>query len=146
MMMKLPLLGLFLAGFISLTTSFTLLPTSCRKSRLYLLEDEAGCWIGQPSTTENGATENSLHKALEERQEELKRGIGRRFVVRTQRGFLNVHSCMSMGPFCTDNIVKQLSDGDIITSKNIVGSWIQHEEGWSIARYEGFTFLQPVKE
>ena len=34
----------------------------------------------------------------------------------------------------------------VITSKNIVGSWIQHEQGWSIARYEGFVFLEPVEE
>lgn len=147
MMMKLLPLSLFLAGCIRLTASFALVPTNDRSSRLYLLEDEASSsWIGQPTTLDGATEESSLHKALEERREELKRGIGRRFVVRTQRGFLNVHSCMSKGPFCMDNIVQQLSDGDVITSKNIIGSWIQHEHGWSIARYQGFVFLEPVEE
>lgn len=113
-----------------------------------MLDEGYGAWLhgGHPPTGAKEHDVDPLHKALQERKEELKRGIGKRFVVRTQRGFLNVHSCMSLGPFATDNIVTKLRDGDIITSKNIIGSWIQHEQGWSIARFEGFVFLQPVEE
>lgn len=101
-------------------------------------------WIGQPETT---TETKSIAKALENRQEELKRGIGKRYVVRTQQGFLNVHSDISKGPYATDNIIKHLYDGDIVISQNRIGDWIKHDKGgWSIARHDGFLWLQEVRE
>lgn len=119
-----------------------------RESRLYWVEEEgsSSSWIGQP-TTDTSEPVDALHKALEDRKESLKRGIGKRYIVRTQKGFLNVHSDISKGPYATHNIVKQLPDGAIVMSKNRIGDWVQHDQGgWSIARHDGFLWLQPVDE
>jgi len=142
----LTLLSLLVVCLVYPVVSFTALPRAQRcssSSSLHLLEDEGKSWIGQPTIdTEH----DSFHRKLRERKEELKRGIGKRFIVRTQKGFLNVHSSLDLGPHATDNIVNQLHDGQVVTSKNIVGYWIQHEGGWSVARYGGFVFLQPLEE
>lgn len=88
----------------------------------------------------------NIFKSLEKRKKELTEGIGKRYVTRTQRGFLNVHS-EPTDPFDTSNIVGQLVDGDIVVSTTKNGPWIQHSGGgWSISIYEGFTWLQPIEE
>ena len=87
-------------------------------------------------------------KSLKARQEELQLGIGKRFRVRTQRGFLNVHSSFEDGPYAVENVVDQLEDGDIVTSTGPrVNDWIPHDAGgWSIAVHGGFVWLEPLEE
>jgi hypothetical protein len=89
----------------------------------------------------------SLYRSLKDRQKELKHGIGRRYVCRTQRGFLNVHERPG-NPFDVDHIVGQLHDGQIVTSTGPPhGSWVQHDGGgWSISVYGGFTWLEQLKD
>lgn len=113
-------------------------------SRLFLLDEDGVGWSGRADTEQEV---DSFYKALEERKEELKRGIGKRYIVRTQKGFLNVHSDISKGPYATHNIVGKLHDGDIVTSVNRIGDWVRHDKGgWSMARHDGFLWLQPLKE
>jgi hypothetical protein len=140
-----------LVCLVGSTVAFSVLPRASYQrhssSRLNLLEDDD--WIGQPTIDKDTVvdTSTSLHKSLQDRQDELKRGIGRRFVVRTQKGFLNVHSSLENGPFATDNIVRQLEDGQVVTSVDRIGAWVRHDQGgWSISRYGGFVFLQPLEE
>lgn len=89
----------------------------------------------------------SLYRSLEDRQRELKNGIGRRYVCRTQRGFLNVHDRPG-NPLDVDHILGQLHDGQIVTSTGPPnGSWVQHDGGgWSISVYGGFTWLEQLKD
>jgi len=89
----------------------------------------------------------SIYNALKKRKDDLKDMIGRRYIVRTQQGFLNVHSDPDKGPYATDNIVSILKHGQIITStgKGKEG-WIQHSEGWSISEHGGFTWLRLIDE
>jgi hypothetical protein len=72
----------------------------------------------------------------------------KRYQVCTQKGFLNVHSDPRSGPFATDNLKNKLEEGDIVTSVGEpFGTWIQHDSGgWSISKFEGFTYLKPVDE
>jgi hypothetical protein len=41
--------------------------------------------------TNDVLSDSDFFKALEGRKEELRDGIGKRYITRTQRGFLNVH-------------------------------------------------------
>ena len=90
---------------------------------------------------------DSLYAALKDRQRMLEKGIGKRYICRTQRGFLNVHDSPG-DPFDTENIVSQLSEGEIVTStKAPQGDWICHDGGgWSISVYEGFVWLEALDE
>ena len=54
-----------------------------------------------------------LSRALKERTQAVESGAGRLFRVRTQVGFLNVHSEPG-DPFRTDNVVAQLQEGEIV--------------------------------
>jgi hypothetical protein len=92
--------------------------------------------------------QQDLLASLRSRQQELEKGIGRRYRVRTQLGFLNVHSSYKDGPWATHNIVSQLGEGDIVTSTGSqIGDWIPHDGGgWSIAVFGGFTWLQPLED
>jgi hypothetical protein len=96
------------------------------------------------STTDE---ESSFFNSLIDRQKELKNGIGKRYVARTQKGFLNIHF-EPADPFDTDNIVGQLAEGQIVTSTGPSrGSWIPHDGGgWSVSKYQGFTWLEPIDE
>ena len=88
----------------------------------------------------------SILELLKKRQKELDNGIGKRYVCRTAKGFLNVHKepCEPFNPY---NIVNQLSEGDIVTSIGPPrGGWIHHDSGWSIAVYNGHTWLEELKE
>lgn len=88
----------------------------------------------------------SIFQALKERQNEIDNGIGKIYICRTQKGFLNVHKEPGE-PFNPYNILNHLSEGDIITSISPPrGGWIHHDSGWSIAIYNGFTWLEELKE
>ena len=92
--------------------------------------------------------------SLYARQEALEQGIGKRYVVRTMYGFLNVHSSYMDGPYATGNIVRSLKEGDIVTStaRNVTlgfppEHWISHDQGgWSVAQFAGFTWLKEIQE
>ena len=96
----------------------------------------------------------SLVASLNARREALGKGIGKRYVVRTMLGFLNVHSTYMDGPYATNNIVHSLSEGTIITStesNTTIGFppevWIHHDRGgWSVAEFRGFKWLEEIRE
>jgi hypothetical protein len=91
---------------------------------------------------------HQLHTALADRVAALQNGIGKRYVCRTQRGFLNVHREPG-DPYDTSNIVNQLVDGQIVTSTSPKqkDGWIQHDAGgWSVTVYGGFVWLEPLSE
>jgi hypothetical protein len=144
----LALVALFVASFVGPSASFTVHHNSfSRQSQLAVFEDYQR-WIGGGRTeteTSNDSVE-SLHKLLAKRKDELRRGIGKRYVVRTQKGFLNVHRTFG-GPYRTDNIVRQLVAGDVVTSIDRIQDWIKHDAGgWSIAKFGGFVWLEPIDE
>ena len=99
------------------------------------------------SSTPKSENTDPLHAYLKIRQDQLKKGIGKRYIVRTQQGFLNVHSD-AKNPFALDNIVGQLGEGDVVTSIGVDdGDWVCHDKGgWSIARFSNFTWLVPIDE
>ena len=43
------------------------------------------------SDDDTTSSDDSLLRALKQRQEEVEKGIGKRYITRTQKGFLNVH-------------------------------------------------------
>ena len=100
-------------------------------------------------STEDVEESKTLLKAALKRQRDLQNGIGKRYVCRTQKGFLNVHKEPG-DPFNQVNIVNQLQDGDIVVSTGPprgVGGWIPHDHGgWSVMMYRGFTFLELIEE
>lgn len=103
--------------------------------------------VGEDCVSLAGSDSQTILESLRERQNDLDKGIGKRYICRTQRGFLNVHKEPG-DPFNTDNIVAQLQEGDIVTSTGPPrGPWIPHDSGgWSISIYSGFTWLEPLKE
>lgn len=69
-----------------------------------------------------------------------------RFLVRTQRGFLNVHSEPG-DPYRHDNVVGRLWEGQIVTGFEQQGDWLRHDGGgWSIRFHGGFEWLRPLEE
>jgi hypothetical protein len=89
---------------------------------------------------------NVLYKELRTKLSSLEKGIGKRYRTRTQLGFLNVHK-QPTDPFDTSNVVGKLQDGEIITSTGPNrGDWIVHDGGWSIARFQGFQWLESLQE
>lgn len=89
---------------------------------------------------------NDMYKSLQARQKELSEGVGKRYICRTMFGFLNIHKEPG-NPFNTDNIIGRLVDGDVVTSTGPKrGSWVQHAGGWSISKYEGFTWLEAIDD
>lgn len=141
------LIALFVASFVGPSASFTIHHNKfTRQSQLAVFEDYQR-WIGGGRTETSNDPVEPLHKMLAKRKDELKRGIGKRFVVRTQKGFLNVHRTFEGGPYRTDNVVRQLADGDVVTSIDRIQDWIRHDAGgWSIAKFEGFVWLVPIDE
>lgn len=91
--------------------------------------------------------DSKIHDDLEARYSSLQSGIGRRYITRTQHGFLNVHD-EPTDPFDCENIVSQLVEGQVVTStKPAQGDWICHDGGgWSISKYQGFVWLEELKE
>jgi hypothetical protein len=124
---------------------------NARNRQLFLVEDDQETLFfgsseldGVTTTTTEDA---SLHRSLKYRQEALNNGIGKRYVTRTQKGFLNVHY-EPTDPYDTSNIVNQLKEGQIVTSTGPPrGNWVPHDAGgWSIAKFIGFTCLEPIEE
>jgi len=157
--------------FPTIAASFSSLPDPGRKlvtrdwatppkvssvRRAFVCDDEMGSGaflIGEDpsrllSTEEAAASTASIYADLRAREKQIKLGVGRRFVVRTTRGFLNIHDDPSKGPFRVDNIVGQLVEGQVVTSVGEPhGDWVQHDSGgWSIAEYNDFTWLEPIEE
>jgi hypothetical protein len=87
------------------------------------------------------------NQALQDRIAALQQGIGKRYVCKTQKGFLNVHS-EPVNPYETANIVNQLVEGQVVTSTAPArGPWIRHDAGgWSISVFGGHTWLEPLEE
>ncbi|KAG7348437.1 hypothetical protein IV203_017142 [Nitzschia inconspicua] len=96
---------------------------------------------------EDSVSDKTWLEALKEREEQLRQGIGKRYITRTQKGFLNVHEKPG-DPYDIENIVNQLTEGEIVTSiASQEGNWVCHDKGgWSISKYEGFTWLEPIEE
>mmetsp|Transcript_26225 Transcript_26225/g.72007 ORF Transcript_26225/g.72007 Transcript_26225/m.72007 type:complete len:181 (-) Transcript_26225:1845-2387(-) len=92
-------------------------------------------------------SDEQISSLLNRKIKELDLGIGKRYITRTQRGFLNVHYEPS-DPYMVENVVNQLSDGQIVTATGPKrGIWIPHDGGgWSVSKYEGFTWLEPIDE
>lgn len=130
-----------------LIASFDRTPTSSWS--LFLVEDDQDILFGSSTLdgTAESQTDASLYESLKERKNALKHGIGKRYVARTQKGFLNVHYEPS-DPFDTENIVSTLSEGQIVTSTGPSrGSWIPHDGGgWSVEKFNGFVWLEPIDE
>lgn len=91
--------------------------------------------------------DTDVHKQLKDRRMAIHDGVGKRYIVRTGQGCLNVHLEPSSA-FATDNIVNQLTDGQIVTSTGPTrGIWIPHDGGgWSVSDYQGHTWLEPLDE
>lgn len=114
-----------------------------------------GDWVNRGRTTNNTVSEEEtfdLSKALQERQEQIQRGIGRRYVVIAPT--LNVQSTISYPPpatLTTDNkfVVRTLERGDIFISNDKLGKyWIKHDEGgWSyVWQREGGMAVELIQE
>ncbi|CAK9098759.1 Canalicular multispecific organic anion transporter 1 [Durusdinium trenchii] len=89
-------------------------------------------------------SDEALAESLRKRQEELQKP--RRYVVRTQRGFLNVHADPD-DPYRSDNVVGRLWEGEIVTGLEDRGDWLRHDHGgWSIRFHGGFEWLRPLDE
>ena len=124
--------------------------STLRHSRLYLSEDLPLLGDFEDTISLSDVEDSkALLQAAAKRQKDLQNGIGKRYVCRTQKGFLNVHKEPG-DPFNQVNIVNQLHDGDIVVSKGPprgVGGWIPHDHGgWSVMMYRGFTFLELIEE
>ena len=120
-----------------------------KQSLLFLVEDDQDILFGSSTLdgTSGSQTDASLYESLKERKRALKHGIGKRYITRTQKGFLNVHFEPS-DPFDTENVVSTLSEGQIVTSTGPSrGSWIPHDGGgWSVGKLNGFVWLEPIDE
>lgn len=133
------------ALYLVQTKPFGLVPPS--RSEVHLLNDGDGKMIGEEMNPTNTDDTASFFRSLQKRQADLNRGIGRRYVTRTQRGFLNVHEDPKSGPYAVDNIVGRLEEGEIVTSLGKFEDWIEHDGGgWSIAEFGGFTWLELLEE
>ncbi|CAL1155320.1 unnamed protein product [Cladocopium goreaui] len=87
-------------------------------------------------------SDEALAESLRRRQEELKKEQPRRYLVQTQRGFLNVHSEPG-DPYRSDNVVGRLFEGDIVIGIQEQDQWLLHEAGgWSIRFHGGFEWLK----
>merc|ERR1712224_1114287 len=91
----------------------------------------------------NFPSDDQISSSLNRKVKELELGIGKRYIIRTQRGFLNVHYEPS-DPYMSENVVNQLSDGQIVTATGPKrGIWVPHDGGgWSVCKYGGFTWLE----
>lgn len=91
---------------------------------------------------------------LQKRQYQLEKGIGKRYQTMTQKGFLNIHSDPYSEPYCLDNVIGQLCEGQIVTAIDVHEDWIRHDAkiegtdqyGWSIRTFGGFTWLQALDD
>mmetsp|Transcript_33028 Transcript_33028/g.79859 ORF Transcript_33028/g.79859 Transcript_33028/m.79859 type:complete len:167 (+) Transcript_33028:174-674(+) len=91
--------------------------------------------------------DTDIHEQMKDRRMRIHDGVGKRYIVRTPQGCLNVHLEPS-STTATDNIVNQLTDGQIVRSTGPTrGIWIPHDGGgWSVSDHQGFTWLEPIDE
>lgn len=121
------------------------------QSLLRLVEDDQEVVFGSSGILDSSAagttnTDRFLMESLQNRQKEIQQGVGKRYVTRTQKGFLNVHY-EPTDPHDINNVVGKLEEGQIVTSTGpLRGFWVRHEGGWSISKYGGFTWLEPIDE
>lgn len=113
-------------------------------TRASTLDDDAH---GVPFGDGAGVGTLDIFASLKERQRQISLGIGKRYITRTKRGYLNVH----FEPTTCDNqhnIVAQLEDGQIVTSTGPArGFWIPHDGGgWSLKNTGNFQWLEPIDE
>jgi hypothetical protein len=151
------LLLLVVCSFLALSTAFTpfQLARSVQRGTLVATHDLWDDDLQPPSPGQlssdldclQAPESNDLHRLLKDRQKALEQGIGKRYVCRTQKGFLNVHQEPG-DPFDTSNIVAQLKEGDIVVSTGPNrGPWVRHDGGgWSVAMFGGFKWLEPLAE
>jgi hypothetical protein len=153
---RLGLILLFLLLLPTLVSSFLIQTgrTRCCSVRIFspplrLVDDDQEVIFGSSGVLDTADTsaDSSLMKSLQNRQKTLKQGTGKRYVTRTQKGFLNVHY-EPTDPHDTNNVVGNLEEGQIVTSTGPTrGSWVPHDGGgWSISKYGGFTWLEPIDE
>ncbi len=137
---------LLLLAVITGINAFHILPRGSNliSSRCRLAENDT---VFGDEAISSSLDQDDLFASLKARQEELRQGVGKRYRVRTQKGFLNVHSSYEDGPYAVHNIVGQLEDGDIITATGPrFNDWIPHDAGgWSIAVHGGFIWLEPLE-
>ncbi|CAB9520247.1 expressed unknown protein [Seminavis robusta] len=129
-----------LLAMVSNSTGTSSMSTSNNNNQVQV---DFGQWASfEPACKEN----TSLQASLKARQDELKRGIGRRYVILASE--LHVHSSISGGPQQTDNVVATLKRGDIVTSQDRIGKyWVKHDAGgWSYTWKEGNYVLQLIQE
>jgi hypothetical protein len=157
-MQRRQLLLMLVASFLSLSTAFIPFQSarSVQRETLITTHLEWDDELQQPPSPGEQSSDldciqapesNDLYRLLKDRQKALQQGIGKRYVCRTQKGFLNVH--LEPGdPFDTSNIVTQLKDGDIVVSTGPNrGPWVRHDGGgWSVAIFGGFKWLEPLAE
>jgi len=128
----------------------SLVPLSLRKRSSILrwqMVEGRSKYNADTSDTVLDKENRSLFESLQSRRIELSEGVGKRYIVRTQRGFLNVHDTYESGPYAIDNIVGRLNEGEIVISICKIGDWIEHDAGgWSISNFGAFTWLEPIEE
>mmetsp|Transcript_18639 Transcript_18639/g.27624 ORF Transcript_18639/g.27624 Transcript_18639/m.27624 type:complete len:144 (+) Transcript_18639:1-432(+) len=141
------LLSIFacILGLLKLSECF--IPKAChrdQRKKSLVQQDRTFLFASKPEET---ITDDFILKSLKDRQKAISHGIGRRYITRTQKGFLNVHS-KPTDPYDVENIVSQLTEDQIVTSTgSSKGDWIPHDAGgWSISKFGGFTWLEPIEE
>lgn len=119
-----------------------------KSTPLRLVEDDQEVLFGTGGFVKTADNIDSLLiESLKKRQNALQQGIGKRYITRTQQGFLNIHY-EPTDPHDVNNVVGTLEEGQIVTSTGPTrGFWVPHDGGgWSISKYGGFTWLEPIEE
>jgi hypothetical protein len=67
-----------------------------------------------------------------------------RYTVRTQQGFLNIHSSPD-SPHNLENVVGQLYEQEQVVALEHRPGWVRHERGWSVSRvrFDNWLWLVP---
>jgi len=129
------------------SSSSTSSSSSPNDSKATIEEDEVLSIFGALDDCNVTPDSSEIYQALNDRLADMEQGIGKRYVCRTQRGFLNIHKEPG-DPYNTHNIVGQLREGDIVTSMGPNrGAWVRHDGGgWSISVFGGFVWLEELHE
>jgi len=112
----------------------------------YFEDQESGVARGNPSDQPSESEE--LHKALKTRCDEIEKRIGLRYLVCARdKGNVNVYKDPKSSPYSSQNVVGAIKHGKIVKSiGEPIGNWIHHEDGWSLAQFEGFENLVLIEE
>eukprot|EP00523_Entomoneis_sp_CCMP467_P014097 CAMPEP_0168789878 /NCGR_PEP_ID=MMETSP0725-20121227/13086_1 /TAXON_ID=265536 /ORGANISM="Amphiprora sp., Strain CCMP467" /LENGTH=136 /DNA_ID=CAMNT_0008840215 /DNA_START=105 /DNA_END=512 /DNA_ORIENTATION=- len=106
---------------VSIGLRFNKLQSECRSTRTSmssLLSSSTDDFPGDSILGDEAVSSTDLdhlQRSLQDRLTDFNAGVGKRYVCRTQRGFLNVHEAPG-DPFDTSNIVNQIFQGDMVTS------------------------------